>query len=48
LEERRSALMQGVGSKFAELSDRSETLKEIRQLLNATKYVQGLLRDLRA
>ncbi len=32
----------------SEMSDRQSRLREIRQLLNATKYVQGLIRDLHA
>jgi molecular chaperone HscB len=37
-----------VESLVTETSDRRERLVEIRQTLNAAKYIQGLLRDLRA
>ena len=55
LAERRDRLLDEAGKLFARLeglpagdAGRAGLLKEVRQLLNATKYVQGLLRDLRA
>ena len=49
LAERREILLQDFGSRFALTSnDRVRGLKEMRQILNATKYVQGLIRDLHA
>jgi len=49
LEARRGGLLARVGETFGRLStaDRAAGLKEVRQLLNAIKYIQGLLRDLR-
>jgi molecular chaperone HscB len=49
LVERCDTLLAEVGSRFSRLAidpARQRLLKEVRQLLNATKYVQGLLRDL--
>jgi molecular chaperone HscB len=51
LVERREGLLTRAGQAFTRLpqaSDRGAVLKEVRELLNATKYVQGLLRDLRS
>jgi molecular chaperone HscB len=51
LGERRDALLKDVGTRLdgiAAAPDRGRLLREARQLLNATKYVQGLLRDLHA
>ncbi len=49
LADRRDKLLNEVGSCFASAdANRQTALKQIRQLLNATKYVQGLLRDLHA
>jgi len=50
LAQRRERLLTEVGSRFTLLEGRPDPrlLKEIRQLLNATKFVQGLLRDLHA
>src|SRR4051794_8179377 len=48
---RRDGLLADVGARFERLPtvpSRASSLNEIRQLLNATKYVQGLLRDLHA
>lgn len=48
---RREKLLNEVGRSFDRVAppdDQERHLKEIRQLLNATKYVQGLLRDLNA
>ncbi|HEY8503775.1 MAG TPA: Fe-S protein assembly co-chaperone HscB [Gemmataceae bacterium] len=49
---RRDALLREVGDAFGQLPQagprRGEVLREIREKLNATKFVQGLLRDLRA
>jgi molecular chaperone HscB len=48
---RRDALLNDVGTRLAgpaAAPDRGRRLREARQLLNATKYVQGLLRDLHA
>jgi molecular chaperone HscB len=49
LTERRDALLAEVGDEFEKLgaaADRTAVLRGIRQRLNATKYVQNLLRDL--
>ncbi|MCE9530732.1 MAG: Fe-S protein assembly co-chaperone HscB [Planctomycetes bacterium] len=46
LADRREKLLNDVGSLFER--NVGEPLKEIRRLLNATKYVQGLIRDLHA
>jgi len=49
LTERRDALLAEVGDEFETLggaADRATALRGIRQRLNATKYVQNLLRDL--
>ena len=49
LTERRDALLAEVGDEFEKLggaTDRANVLRGIRQRLNATKYVQNLLRDL--
>jgi molecular chaperone HscB len=49
LTERRDQLLKEVGEKLtrqAEQPERKSLLREIRQQLNATKYVQGLLRDI--
>src|SRR5262249_10440207 len=56
LQARHDELMEGVAVRFAEYFAKlpgrdprcSELLREIRELLNSTRYVQGLLRDLRA
>jgi molecular chaperone HscB len=55
LRRRSDALVGDLGCKFAELAalpatdaKRRGVLVQVRQLLNAAKYVQGLLRDLRA
>jgi molecular chaperone HscB len=51
LVERREGLLKRAGEAFArspEASSKGAVLKEVRELLNATKYVQGLLRDLRS
>jgi molecular chaperone HscB len=51
LVERREGLLTRAGEAFdrlPEAPDRGALLKEVRELLNATKYVQGLLRDLRS
>jgi molecular chaperone HscB len=55
LRERNERLMSDVGRRFAEWealpandSRRPRVLLQVRQLLNAAKYIQGLLRDLRA
>jgi molecular chaperone HscB len=51
LVERREGLLTRAGHAFTRLpeaSGRGAVLKEVRELLNATKYVQGLLRDLRS
>ena len=49
LAQRREKLLVDFGSRFARTdSDRKLVLKEGRQILNATKYVQGLIRDLHA
>jgi molecular chaperone HscB len=51
LAQRRDGLLGDAESRFAKLADgsvRQPLLREIRQLLNATKYVQGLIRDLHA
>lgn len=51
LAERRDRLLADVGARLdrpGAAPDRPKLLKEVRQLLNATKYVQGLLRDLHA
>jgi molecular chaperone HscB len=52
LAERREKLLTEVGTRFTLLlegsADRQRLLMEIRQLLNATKFVQGLIRDLHA
>ena len=50
LTERRDRLLQEVGERLTHLETKPPEkglLKEARQLLNATKYVQGLLRDLK-
>ena len=50
LVDRRDALLTQVGDRFDGLTteNRVGRLREARQLLNATKYVRNLLRDLRA
>jgi molecular chaperone HscB len=49
LAERQERLLSEVGRRFESADpDRQRALKEIRQLLNAAKYVRGLLRDLHA
>jgi molecular chaperone HscB len=55
LRERNNRLTGDVGSRFAEWealpandSRRPRLLLQVRQMLNAAKYIQGLLRDLRA
>jgi molecular chaperone HscB len=51
LVQRREGLLTRAGETFArspEASSKGAVLKEVRELLNATKYVQGLLRDLRS
>ena len=49
LSQRREKLLGDFGLRFARTdSDRKQVLKEGRQILNATKYVQGLIRDLNA
>jgi molecular chaperone HscB len=51
LAQRRDGLLGEAGARFAKLTDdpaRQPLLRGIRQLLNATKYVQGLIRDLHA
>jgi molecular chaperone HscB len=55
LRRRSEALVGDLGRKFAELealptadAKRRGVLVQVRQVLNAAKYVQGLLRDLRA
>ena len=55
LRRRDSALVGDLAKRFAELEalraedvKRRDILVQIRQVLNAAKYVQGLLRDLRA
>src|SRR5262249_1545720 len=50
LEQRREMMLQEVENDFAALtpSNRTEALIPIRRRLNAIKYIQGLLRDLRA
>lgn len=44
LNQRRAELVQQIGQAF----ERGSRLVEIRKLLNSAKYIQGLLRDLRA
>ena len=49
LAQRRENLLTQVSLRFGRLTEdpsRDQLLKEVRQLLNATKYVQGLIRDL--
>ena len=50
LEQRRATMLQEVENEFAAMtpSNRGEVLISIRRRLNAIKYIQGLLRDLRA
>jgi len=50
LEQRREMMLQEVENDFAAMtpSNRTEALISIRRRLNAIKYIQGLLRDLRA
>ncbi|HEV3142629.1 MAG TPA: Fe-S protein assembly co-chaperone HscB [Gemmataceae bacterium] len=50
LEQRRESMLQKVANDFDRLaaSNRGEVLISIRRRLNAIKYIQGLLRDLRA
>jgi molecular chaperone HscB len=55
LQERREALLRDVGGRFAEHEalppddpKRPVLLRQVRELLNAARYIQGLLRDLRA
>jgi hypothetical protein len=51
LVQRRDGLLSRAGEAFARLPEgpeRGAVLKEVREQLNATKYVQGLLRDLRS
>ncbi|HLW67118.1 MAG TPA: Fe-S protein assembly co-chaperone HscB [Gemmataceae bacterium] len=50
LEHRRAMMLQEVENDFAAMtpSNRKEALISIRRRLNAIKYMQGLLRDLRA
>ncbi len=55
LNQRNEALVSDLGRKFAALealppgdAHRQRVLRGVRQVLNAAKYVQGLLRDLRA
>lgn len=51
LASRRAALLGEVGARFEHRPDgpaRATVLRDIRRLLNAAKYVQGLLRDLHA
>jgi molecular chaperone HscB len=55
LQQRNERLMNDLGSRFAECEElpanesrRSRVLLQVRQLLNTAKYIQGLLRDLRA
>jgi molecular chaperone HscB len=54
LESRKDSLLGDIGKQFSKLEglptesiERSRTLLNIRQLLNASKYIQGLLRDFR-
>ena len=49
LTERRDRLLKEVGeslTRYEQHPEQKGLLKGVRQLLNATKYVQGLLRDL--
>jgi hypothetical protein len=55
LQQRNERLLNDLGRRFAECealpaneSQRSRVLLQVRQLLNTAKYIQGLLRDLRA
>ncbi len=55
LRQRNERLMSDVAHRFAEWealaaneSQRPRVLLQVRQLLNTAKYIQGLLRDLRA
>jgi molecular chaperone HscB len=55
LEERREKLLSQIAAQFGrlealptEVPERKSHLLHVRQLLNAAKYIQGLLRDLRA
>jgi molecular chaperone HscB len=55
LSQRRERLLKEVAAQFAKLEalpegagQRKEVLLQVRRLLNATRYIQGLLRDLRA
>ena len=50
IESRRDSLLKQIGKRFGNLTAKENPLderKQIRQLLNATKYIQNLLRDLR-
>jgi hypothetical protein len=49
LADRGEKLIGAIGDRFAQLEKATNgqpVMKEIRQLLNAAKYVQGLMRDL--
>jgi molecular chaperone HscB len=55
LQERRGTLIESIASRFAEYEQLAESdtkrrplLVAVRQLLNTARYIQGLLRDLRA
>lgn len=55
LQQRNERLLSDLGRRFAEWealpaneTQRSRVLLQVRQLLNTAKYIQGLLRDLRA